>query len=416
MTPAARHAAAIEVLERWVEGEVGLDRVLTAWGRSHRFAGSGDRHAIADIVHGVLRRARALQWLGRGGDAGSTLGAFRPRTAVLTHAVLAGFEPEAIAGADRHAPPSLSAAEAAALARLGADGAEVCLADAPLGVRVSLPDWLLDRLSDVPEKSLAVLGERAPVDLRVNTLKSSPEVAATALAAEGVETAAGPLAATCLRVKEGARRVARSAAYRDGLVELQDAASQAVVERAGAAPGMVVLDFCAGGGGKTLALAAAMGGPQPSDGRLIAHDAAPLRMADLAPRAARAGARVETMASGARDALTGQCDLVLTDVPCSGSGAWRRNPDARWRLTQTRLEALCATQAQILIEAAPLVRPGGRLVYVTCSIIADENDAAVTKFLTERPDFAKIQNSCFSTLPDRHGGDGFFSISLARSP
>ncbi|MEM7497962.1 MAG: RsmB/NOP family class I SAM-dependent RNA methyltransferase [Pseudomonadota bacterium] len=432
MTPAARHQAAIEVLETWAAGAEGLDRLLTAWGRRHRFAGSGDRHAIADIAYGAIRRARMLQWLGGGGDAGGALETFRPRIAVLADAVLGGFAPEAIAGAGRHAPPPLEAAEAAALARLSelagwpgdegegrgtakaGDAVGALLADAPPGVRFNLPDWLIEAHPGLPAAALAALGTRAPVDLRANTLMTTRAAAAAGLAAEGIETVPGPLAADCLRVTAGARRIAGSAAYRDGLVEVQDAASQAVAVRAGARPGQVVLDYCAGGGGKTLALAAAMGGPAPAEGRLLAHDAAPRRMADLAARAARAGARIETVATAALDRLEDACDLVLTDVPCSGSGAWRRNPDARWRFGPADLERLNGEQEAILDNAARLVRPGGQLVYVTCSILESENAARIDAFLARHPSYREVPRSRWQTFPDPALGDGFFVSSLLR--
>ncbi|MEO0958933.1 MAG: RsmB/NOP family class I SAM-dependent RNA methyltransferase [Pseudomonadota bacterium] len=414
MTPAARHQAAIEVLEAWAHSGSGeaLDRTLAAWGRAHRFAGSGDRHAIADICYGTVRRARSLQWLGGGGDPGSRLEAFRPRIAVLAGAVFAGQELSQIAGAGRYAPAALTAEEADALAALAAEGEVKGLEDVPPGVRFNLPDWLLDALGSVPGAALAALGERAPVDLRVNRLKATPEAAAAALVEESIETERGPLAPDCLRVVGGARRVAGSAAYRGGLVELQDAASQAAALRARAAPGEIVLDLCAGGGGKTLALAAAMEGPAPGRGRLIAHDASPRRMSDLAPRAARAGARVETIGTEALAALEGACDLVLTDVPCSGSGAWRRDGDARWRFGRQDLERLNATQDAILDRAARLVRPGGRLVYVTCSIILAENAARVEAFLARTSSFRPDPAGAFSTFPDPAGGDGFFVFPL----
>ncbi|MEL6482801.1 MAG: RsmB/NOP family class I SAM-dependent RNA methyltransferase, partial [Pseudomonadota bacterium] len=294
------------------------------------------------------------------------------------------------------------------------EGAAARLAEASAGLRYSLPDWVAAALADVPAPALAALGERAPVDLRANRLKATPAEAAEALAAEGVSTEPGPLAPDCLRVLEGARRVAGSAAYAEGLVELQDAASQAVAAFADARPGETVLDYCAGGGGKTLALAAAMAGPVAGKGRLIAHDAAPRRMADRAPRAARAGARVETVASDALDRLAGACDLVLTDVPCSGSGAWRRNPDARWRFAPADLARLNAQQDAILDHAATLVKPGGRLVYATCSILPAENAARAAAFLARTPAFRRAEGSSFCTPPDPALGDGFFAIALLR--
>ncbi|ETX26631.1 RsmB/NOP family class I SAM-dependent RNA methyltransferase, partial [Roseivivax isoporae] len=222
-----------------------------------------------------------------------------------------------------------------------------------------------------------------------------------ALAAEDIAVRRNPRAATALTVTANARRVAQSAAYRDGLVELQDAGSQAVIEALPLAPGARVLDYCAGGGGKTLALAARLGG-----GPVAAHDAHPRRMSDLPARAARAGARVAVT-----DAPRGPYDLVLADVPCSGSGAWRRAPDGKWRLLPDDLDRLRATQAAILDTVAPMVAPGGHLAYVTCSVLPEENAGQVDAFAARHPGWEVTGGS--AVLPDADG-DGFYAAHLTR--
>jgi 16S rRNA (cytosine967-C5)-methyltransferase len=211
-------------------------------------------------------------------------------------------------------------------------------------------------------------------------------------------------------VAAGARHISNSRAFRDGLVELQDAASQAASDYARARPGQTVLDYCAGGGGKTLALAAAMHG----SGRIRAHDIAPERLARLAERARRAGVAVTLHGPGETDAFAGACDLVLVDAPCSGCGTWRRQPGEKWRLTPDRLAARLDRQDEILAAAGAAVRPGGRLVYVTCSMLAVENEDRVSRFLAAHPAFEPGRAPlCLSPLD---GGDGFFAAELIRSP
>jgi 16S rRNA (cytosine967-C5)-methyltransferase len=390
LTPQARLRAAIDVLETIEAGRDTADRVLSAWGRAHRFAGAKDRAAIADHVYACLRRRRSLAWPLRSDSA---------RAAVIGLAASGGSDPAALFTGQGHAPAALTADERAALAEPPPPP--------PDPVRLDYPDWLdaplRQSLGPRFEASMAALQDRAPLDLRVNTLKADPAAAAAALAAEGVATAPGPLSPTCLRAAPGAP-VARSRAYADGLVELQDAASQAVADFAAARPGETVLDFCAGGGGKTLALAAAMGGR----GRLVAHDADPRRMRDLPARLERAGARAETPGAGGMAALRGACDLVLVDAPCSGSGSWRRDPLGKWRLTPERLEDIAQAQREALSAAAAHVRPGGRLVYATCSLLICENDARFQAWLGAAPARA------LRLTPDM-GGDGFYAAAARRA-
>jgi len=363
----------------------GADRVLTAWGRANRYAGSGDRAAVADLVYDALRRRRSL---------GARLGVADPDGRALMLALAAegdtaesGAAQGGVAGmgaADglftgaRFAPAPLTAHERAAL-----------LAPAPEppeAVRLDLPDAIWPELRRSLGADLgavaALLQTRAAVDLRVNLLRADMPRAIAALAEDGVTAAPGPLSPTCLRVSLGARKLRGARAYLDGLTEVQDAASQAVADMARAAPGETVLDYCAGGGGKALALAAAMGGR----GRIIAHDRDPRRMRP--------------------PSLRGACDLVFVDAPCSGVGAWRRNPDAKWTLTWPEVEALAALQRRLIAEAAAFVAPAGRLVYATCSMLRIENEDA----LSAMP--AGWTRGAMRRLTPLDGGDGFFAAVL----
>ena len=245
------------------------------------------------------------------------------------------------------------------------------------------------------------LRDCAPVWLRANLARATPEAARAALAAEGIEAEPDPRCATALRVTAGGRRIQSSAAYRDGLVELQDLSPQMACAALEVGPGTTVLDFCAGGGGKSLALAA-------RGARVTAWDAAPARMRDLPPRATRAGVRI-TVAEPAGPA--GLFDLVVTDVPCSGSGTWRRTPDAKWRLSPGDLAQLTRTQAEILARAATHVRPGGTLAYMTCSLLARENEEQVARFVAQHPGFRPQEAVTWTPLT---ASDGFFLAKLVR--
>jgi 16S rRNA (cytosine967-C5)-methyltransferase len=392
MRPAARLAAAMEILDAILAGEA-AERALLRWARASRFAGSKDRAAVRDVVFDCLRRRRSLGWRG-GGDSGRAL--------VLAHQAEAGAELDALFPGGGHDPAPPDEAERAALAR--------GLADAPRAARLDIPDFLepelVRSLGAAFEPVLEAMRRRAPVDLRVNALKADRAAAVAALALDAIEAAPLPLAPFALRVTAGARRVAQSQAYRDGLVELQDVSSQRVAAMAGARPGMAVLDFCAGGGGKTLALAAAMAGR----GRLVAYDANPARMKGLPARAARAGARADVARDAAALGRAPGWDLVFVDAPCSGSGAWRRTPEAKWRLRPDDLRRLAGLQDAILAEAAALVRPGGALVYATCSLLVCENEDRVGAFLRRRPGWRQDEAQRFGPLDG--GGDGFFGARL----
>jgi len=381
MTPGARAAAAIAVLDRVLAGEP-VERALTNWGRASRFAGSGDRAAVRDIVYDAMRQRRSAAALG-GGLTGRGL--------VLGLVRAAGQE--ALFSGEGHAPAPPGLAEAGR----AAEGAEA----------LDVPDWLLPEL----ERSLgadcaavlAALRHRAPAFLRVNLRRIDRPGAISALAAEAITAVPHPLAEAALEVTGNPRKVQTSQAYQTGLVELQDAASQAVIEALPLSDGMRVLDHCAGGGGKTLAMAAR------ADLRLWAHDIAPRRMADLPERAQRAGITVSLVDRPEDEA---PFDLILVDAPCSGSGSWRRDPEGKWALTPERLAALVAEQAGILARTAAMVAPGGALAYVTCSLLEPENAAQARGFLASHPGWRLESQLCLSPLTD---GDGFFLAVLRRT-
>ncbi|MEM9343408.1 MAG: RsmB/NOP family class I SAM-dependent RNA methyltransferase [Pseudomonadota bacterium] len=384
MTPAARVAAAIDILDR-ILGGAPAEQALTTWARGSRFAGSKDRAAIRDLVFDSLRRKRSRAHLGGAMTGrGLMIGALREDQR----------DPDDVFSGIGYAPSPLSEQ----VRQLpGAPPTEA--------VRLDCPEWLEGQLRDSLGADFApvleALRQRAPVYLRVNTLKADVATAQAALAEAGIVTQRNDLASTALEVTSGARAVSASQAYKDGLVELQDAASQAVVEALGPlGQSDRILDYCAGGGGKTLALAALSGAP------VAAHDAHARRMGDLPGRAKRAGARISLV-----DQPESLWDLVLIDVPCSGSGAWRRQPDAKWRLTEADLQGLRQTQAAIMDRVAALVAPTGRLAYATCSILDAENGAQVGAFLERHPDW--LATKSLRLLPTQ-GGDGFFVTILTR--
>ncbi len=380
MTPAARAAAAIGVLDRVLAGEP-AEKVLTGWGRAARYAGSGDRAAVRDIVYDALRCRRSFAALG---------GAMTGRGLVLGAARTAGAETLWFDGSP-HGPATAP------------DGP----GHAPDGLEaLDCPDWLAPRLQEslgaefVPV--LQALRQRAPVFLRVNAAKATPQAAMAALAAEEITTRAHPLSNFALEVTGNARKIVNTQAYGNGLVELQDAASQAVAEAVPVTAGAKVLDLCAGGGGKTLALAAR------ARLKLYAHDANPRRMADLPARAARAGAKVILTD---RPEAQAPFDTVLADVPCSGSGSWRRDPEGKWALTEEKLRALLTLQAEILDRAARLCAPGGVVAYATCSLLHDENEDQLAAFLARNRGWTLRDSFRFTPL---RGGDGFGLAILAR--
>jgi 16S rRNA (cytosine967-C5)-methyltransferase len=371
--------------------------------RARRFIGSGDRRAVSDRVWRVLRTWRRLTWWL--GDRPT------PRLLVAASLLLDGSSYADVAAAfsgGRFAPSPLAPMEQAVLRRLeGRRLDHPSMADA---VRLEVPDWLLPYI-DAAE--LRALLDPAPLDLRVNLLKATRDEARAALAAEGLDAIPTPLSPWGLRL-EGRRQVTTGPAFRTGLVEIQDEGSQLVAALVDARPGMRVADLCAGAGGKTLALAMTM----QNRGQLVACDVSAARLDGAVRRLRRAGVHnVERhlLAPGDKwiKRRAKSFDRVLVDAPCGGTGTWRRNPDARLRLTEADLAELLPKQARILDQAAFLVRTGGRLVYATCSLLSEENEAQVTAFLARHPSFTLI-GDFLSLSPARHGTDGFFAAVLER--
>ncbi|WP_424943230.1 RsmB/NOP family class I SAM-dependent RNA methyltransferase [Aliiroseovarius crassostreae] len=382
MTPAARISAAIEVLDLIQSGQT-AEQALSGWGRSHRFAGSKDRAAIRDHVFDALRRLRSSQVLGGGTDGRSIMiGLLRGQ----------GVEPGDLFTGEGHAPAPISDAERSRFAT-----AEGCVA-------LDCPDWAYEEfragLGADTDQILERLRHRAPVFLRANLARCTRDEAIAALAREGVVARPHSLASSALEVIENPRKVAGSEAYRTGLVELQDAASQALVECLGITPGMRVLDYCAGGGGKALAMAAL-------GAEVVAHDISPRRMKDLPERARRAGGHIQTCATTDLAALP-KFDLVLADAPCSGSGSWRRDPQGKWHMSAERLTEIQSIQRSILKEIPKFVCPGGVMAYATCSLFASENEDQIA---TVERDWALRSKRQYTPLD---GGDGFFVALLTR--
>jgi 16S rRNA (cytosine967-C5)-methyltransferase len=381
MTPAARISAAIEVLDQVAKGYA-AERALTNWARGSRFAGSKDRAAVRDHVFDALRRRRSFAFLGGGTDGRAVMvGSLRAQ----------GIDPDVFFNGEGHAPAPLTAAEQ-----------RPPQSDMPRNVRLDIPDWLapllMASLGEDFEPVCDSLRSRAPVFLRVNLRAGTRDEAIALLASESIVAVPHPLSNSALEVTENARRIQNSEAYTSGLVELQDAASQAITDMLPLRPGARVLDYCAGGGGKTLAMAAR------ADASFFAHDIEARRMADLPARAARAGVEVTRLRTS-DIAAHAPFDLVLLDVPCSGSGSWRRAPEAKWLLTDDRLRQLVRLQGEILDKTAGYVAKGGVLAYATCSLLKDENAAQIDAFLSHRSGWKLLSKRRLTPLD---GGDGFF--------
>ena len=383
MTPAARLAAAIEVFTAIERERRPAADGLKSWGLAHRFAGSGDRAAIAGLVYDALRRRASSAWL---------MGADTPRAVIFGMLKRErGLDTAAIAklaDGSRFAPEALSEEERHELDTSSLKGA-------PPHVVGDYPDWLEPHFTRVFGEARAeegaALAARAPLDLRVNALKAERTAAAAMLADLKPEPTRWSPWGLRIRLAAEAKSPAIHAepAFLKGMIEVQDEGSQLAALFAGAKPGEQVVDLCAGAGGKTLAMAAMMA----NKGQIYATDDDKRRLAPIHDRLKRSGARnvqVRTPKSvgGELDDLAARIDLVLIDAPCTGTGAWRRNPDAKWRMRPGALEQRQKEQAEVLDRAVPLVKAGGRLAYVTCSVIEEENGAQVRGFLARHEGFA----------------------------
>jgi 16S rRNA (cytosine967-C5)-methyltransferase len=422
---AGRLAAAIEVLTDVETRHRPVRLALKAWGEASRFAGSKDRAWVSGLVLDVLRRRRSLAW---------RMGEDSPRAAALGALALQwGWSLARVAEAaaeEPHGPGPLTDAERATLE------APRPLDDAPAAVRGDYPDWLDASFARVfgedRADELSALAERAPVDLRVNTLKTDPDRALKALAP--LHAAPAGILPTALRIaapdptaRGGA--VETIPAFSKGWFEVQDLGSQIAASAAGDVKGKQVLDLCAGGGGKTLALAAAMA----NTGQIYAYDSDARRLTDTIRRGDRAGVRSLQIRSPVNPdplkGLEGRMDVVFIDAPCTGTGSWRRHPDTKWRLTADTLERRMADQDAVLDTGASFAKVGGRLIYVTCSVLPEEDEDRVAAFLARRPDFAarpvpvpaelagQITSDGYLRLTPRSSGtDGFFVAVLERLP
>ena len=436
MTPGACVEAAIGLLSAIDEGRQPADDIVGTYFRRHRFAGVKDRGSISEHVFAVLRHRASLDWWIAREGRGLMPDARRRTLAALV--LIAGWAPERIAkefDGDRFRPARLDESERRFATTLaGRDLADRAM---PEDVRGNYPAWLAPHFAaalghDVG-REMAAAAETAPLDLRVNLLKSDREAARAALAREGVEAARTPFSPLGLRVF---KRIPLSIldTFKSGEVEVQDEGSQLAALLVDARPGMRVVDFCAGAGGKTLALAASM----KNRGHLIACDTSAHRLERAVERLRRAGASIvqRRPLEGARDKWVrrhaGTFDRVLVDAPCTGTGTWRRNPDAKWRLTPQDLAELTALQADILDSAQRLVRPGGRLIYVTCSMLREEDESQIERFLAAHDEFTLVpaapvwraavgqkypgREPMLRLTPARHGTDGFFVAVLERKP
>ncbi len=439
MTPAARLQAAVDLVAGTLDGEAPADALLTDWFRNHRFAGSKDRRAIQAMVwRAIRRRARLTWWIARvlPDDPGVD-----GRRLVLADLVAGeNLAPDTALGyfnGARYGPAPPDKAERRLARRL--DKRTLVHPDMPDPVRHEAPAWLWERLvaargEAAARAELDAMLTEAPMDLRANALHLSRDALLRTLHDEGVDAAPTPLSP--LGVRLSARRALNDEAwFRDGRAEVQDEGSQIVSLLADARPGHAVCDLCAGAGGKALALAAAMN----NKGRLVACDVLKGRVDRARTRLRRAGvhnAEARTI-SGTDDRWVkrgARFDRVLADVPCTNTGTWRRRPDARWRLAESEVDELAARQAEILDAAAGLVKPGGLLVYATCSLLTEENDARADAFLANHPDFEEapadalwraavdaegppreaVRGGRVQLTPARHGTDGFFAAVFRR--
>jgi 16S rRNA (cytosine967-C5)-methyltransferase len=429
MTPAGRISAAIEVLSDIAMRKRPASEALKDWGLSHRFAGSSDRAAIGNLVFDCLRK-RASAAFAMGEDSARAL----VLRTLVTDWGLSRQEVAGLCDGSRFAPAPLSTAEREGLARTLTE-------DAPAHVRGDYPEWLSDALAHIfgarAADEGAALAMRAPVDLRVNRLKADRDKVLKALAR--FEAAHTPYAPCGIRIaaRQGPARsphVEAEAGHGKGWFEVQDEGSQVAALMTGAGPRQQVIDLCAGGGGKTLALAAQM----QNTGQLYAFDTDRLRLRPIFERLKRAGARnVQVLPAGEDESLVplhAKMDRVVIDAPCTGSGVWRRRPDAKWRLSPEMLEMRLAEQCAVLEEGATLVKPGGRLAYITCSVLPQENIEQVAAFLSRHEDFkimpwrelwsetipvaapdsADGSDETLLMTPLTHGTDGFFVASLER--
>jgi len=427
MTPAARLQTIIELIDEVLADDRPADAVIAKYFRDRRFIGSSDRRSVSDQTWRILRNRAQLTW---------ALGTDQVDGRLFMAADLACNEKKSVdniagifSGA-KHGPPPLSSNERRMVERAGNRETQI-----PREAQLECPAWLLPKFDaafgEAVDQELLALNTEALLDLRANTLKATRDAVLAGLIAEGMKARTMPIAPHGVRV-DGRMNLATNSAFRDGQFEVQDEGSQICAALADARPGQAVMDYCAGAGGKTLAVAAAM----QNKGRLIACDVSTRRLERSKIRLRRAGVHNATLRVLEETdkwikRQAGVFDRVVVDAPCSGTGAWRRNPDARWRLTPEQLTRLMATQDTLLDQTSALVKAGGRLAYITCSVLPEENAERIAAFLARNTAFKPVPvaqvwsevlpGPCpttedFLTLtPARNGTDGFFIAILERA-
>jgi 16S rRNA (cytosine967-C5)-methyltransferase len=423
MTPAAHLQAAIEILDGLATTAQPADGYLRDWSRAHRFAGVKDRAAITERVYTVLRHRASLAWRMKADDG---------RALVLASLLAEDATQDEIArlfSGEGHAPPPLSAAEQSVLAATPSE-------EPPAQISGEYPLWLEPELlrtfgADLP-REMDAMNARASVDLRVNTLRAARDDMLVGLRSLEVAAERTPYSPVGLRIAsgQGLGALQHTQFFQTGAFEFQDEASQLSTQLCDVKPGQSVLDLCAGAGGKSLALAALM----RNQGEILAFDTDPKRLKQLPPRARRSGASIIRVADrrGGPAWGNGKFDVVFIDAPCSGSGTWRRSPELKWRLTPERLQELIGLQSWLIDDGARHPKPGGRLIYATCSLLTSENEDVCKAFLKRNPNFRIVPaakawkdaglpqapqgvGEYFRLSPYRAATDGFFGCIIERT-
>ncbi|GAA0395990.1 RsmB/NOP family class I SAM-dependent RNA methyltransferase [Brevundimonas terrae] len=422
MTPAARLAAAASILDSIAQGRQPAEVVMKAWGTANRYAGSKDRRAIADRVYKVIRARARLSWIMGGREDGRAL------VIGSLHALdnLPLEEIEALHSGDGYGPRPLSKQERSRITSVEGE--------LPGWVAAGLPKFVVEDFQKVfgddwQNQAHELMAPRAPIDLRINSLKTTREDVEGELRAAELSPEYTPWSELGLRLAaEPPPNIQALEGFKTGAFEIQDEGSQIICALVDAKPGTTVVDYCAGGGGKTLGLAQSMQG----QGRLVASDVVNKRLENIRPRLERAGVEAELVLigqnGGGLEALNDAADLVLVDAPCSGSGTWRRHPEDAWRLTADEVERLHGLQTRIMSQAAKLVKVGGRIAYVTCSMLSRENEDTAAAFEAAHPNFKPVPLTedmhAVATLAKGHtlrmspastGTDGFFFALYERA-
>lgn len=417
----AQIQAAIELLEQHLETPAPIDKLMAKFFKARRYIGSKDKGVIADTTYGIFRRLGEINYVLNvlGGEE-------TPRLQALVYTILENKDPKEIFSGEGYSPDRLNENEL----RISRENIFALLKKSPEHVKVNMPEWIYNKLSvdlgNTLEDEVKALHGRAPTDIRVNKTKTSKRQLLKKLKDEHFDFEETPYSPYALRM-ESRRSLFGTEMFKEGHFEVQDEGSQLIAHACGVEKGMKVTDFCAGAGGKTLALADAMAGK----GTIYACDIHERRLGEMPKRLKRAGVADivrSTLLTSETDKWVkrhkGQMDAVLIDAPCSGSGTWRRSPDSLWKLEQENLNNLTQTQANILESAQRLVKEGGTLVYATCSVFKDENHKQVEAFLTKHPEFELVNafddehplagEKLVQLTPNKHNTDGFFMAKMVR--